>query len=335
MIPTRSVSIIGTVRRHLRIIAVIAAAVVPAGLLRADTILLKSDTGTSPVEGAIQSVDANEVIYTPAASDPDVTRPIDAVLQIKSPGEPELTSAEQAFADGKWADAVTLYHRTLSFSESDWAKYRAIVRLIDAAGKCQQFEAQAEAFVKLASLDPANARAHQPETRGAKKEELTAALKQANDRLANDNPETKVVLLSFLADLHSANDEPKLAIEAQDELRRLRLAAATVGLENRSGHTLGPLVPTFHKAGNARRIVFVCDPSGTMLNKMASLKDQLQRAVASLRPFQSFDIVLLRGPVTLPLIKHNSSLPTRLRSAKPTSSSTMRRSPARLTPPPA
>jgi len=40
-------------------------------------------------------------------------------------------------------------------------------------------------------------------------------------------------------------------------------------------------------------VVFVCDASASALNKLATLKDQLQKAVAALGPSQSFNIIFL------------------------------------------
>lgn len=41
----------------------------------------------------------------------------------------------------------------------------------------------------------------------------------------------------------------------------------------------------------ARRVVFVCDATGTMINKLGVLKHELTKAVAALRPNQSFNII--------------------------------------------
>ncbi len=41
----------------------------------------------------------------------------------------------------------------------------------------------------------------------------------------------------------------------------------------------------------ARRIVFVCDATGTMIQKLGDLKHELTKAVAALRPNQSFNII--------------------------------------------
>ncbi|HET6246817.1 MAG TPA: hypothetical protein VFE47_03885 [Tepidisphaeraceae bacterium] len=57
------------------------------------------------------------------------------------------------------------------------------------------------------------------------------------------------------------------------------------------GGGLGIKGPVFGNGGNARQIVFLCDSTGSMINKMATLKDELNKAVSGLKPIQSFDIV--------------------------------------------
>jgi hypothetical protein len=69
------------------------------------------------------------------------------------------------------------------------------------------------------------------------------------------------------------------------------------------GGAIGPHGPVFGNGGNARQIVFVCDASGSMLNKMASLKDQLQKAVGGLKPIQSFNIVFFQDQKCVALDK--------------------------------
>jgi hypothetical protein len=57
------------------------------------------------------------------------------------------------------------------------------------------------------------------------------------------------------------------------------------------GGAIGLRGPVFGNGGDARRVVFVCDATGSMLNKMATLKAELENAVTSLKPSQSFNIV--------------------------------------------
>ena len=61
--------------------------------------------------------------------------------------------------------------------------------------------------------------------------------------------------------------------------------------EAEAAKLVGAHGPVFGSGGSARKIVFVCDSTGSMLNKMASLKNELQKAVNGLKPIQSFDVI--------------------------------------------
>jgi len=51
----------------------------------------------------------------------------------------------------------------------------------------------------------------------------------------------------------------------------------------------------------ARTVVFVCDATGSMINKIARLKIELMLAVQSLRPIDSFDIIFYQNTSVLKL----------------------------------
>ena len=57
------------------------------------------------------------------------------------------------------------------------------------------------------------------------------------------------------------------------------------------GGGLGPKGPVFGNGGNARRITFVCDATGTMLPKMEALKVELSKVVHDLKPIQAFNVI--------------------------------------------
>jgi hypothetical protein len=59
------------------------------------------------------------------------------------------------------------------------------------------------------------------------------------------------------------------------------------------GHGMGA-GPIFIDGGGARRIVFICDASGSMLVKFDTLRRELGNTVARLRPVQSFNIVFFQ-----------------------------------------
>jgi hypothetical protein len=67
------------------------------------------------------------------------------------------------------------------------------------------------------------------------------------------------------------------------------------------GGGIGPQGPVFGAGGNARTIVFVCDCTGSMINKIAQLKVELSRAVQNLKVVQSFNIVFYQDQKVLKL----------------------------------
>lgn len=75
------------------------------------------------------------------------------------------------------------------------------------------------------------------------------------------------------------------------------------------GGGIGPKGPVFGNGGNARQIVFVCDASGSMITKMASLKDQLSKAVIGLHPIQSFNVIFFQDKKCDALSKDGQLIP--------------------------
>jgi hypothetical protein len=71
---------------------------------------------------------------------------------------------------------------------------------------------------------------------------------------------------------------------------------------NQGGGAIGVQGGIFGKGrGNARLIVFLCDATGSMINKMPTLKDELNKAVVGLKPNQSFDIIFYQGEKIEPM----------------------------------
>jgi hypothetical protein len=62
----------------------------------------------------------------------------------------------------------------------------------------------------------------------------------------------------------------------------------------------GPKAPAFGVTGNAFKIAYVCDSSGSMLSKMPQLKDELTKAVGALEPVQAFNVIFFADPDVKP-----------------------------------
>jgi hypothetical protein len=57
---------------------------------------------------------------------------------------------------------------------------------------------------------------------------------------------------------------------------------------------LGPHGPVFGSNGNALRIVIVCDACRSVVDKVGGVKNELLKGIESLKPIQTFNIILLQ-----------------------------------------
>lgn len=57
------------------------------------------------------------------------------------------------------------------------------------------------------------------------------------------------------------------------------------------GGGIGPRSPFMGISGNAMRIAYVCDASGSMVDKMDVLKAELKKSISVLKPVQSFNVI--------------------------------------------
>lgn len=69
---------------------------------------------------------------------------------------------------------------------------------------------------------------------------------------------------------------------------------AAFGPAGGGGGGLRPGTGIFGPSSGAKRVAFVCDASGSMISKMATLKDELGKAVNNLRPYQSFNVIFFK-----------------------------------------
>src|SRR5579871_6340062 len=71
---------------------------------------------------------------------------------------------------------------------------------------------------------------------------------------------------------------------------------------------------TFAGTADTRSMVFLCDATGSMINKMAALKSEVRAAIHSLKPTQSFDMVFYQdlkvdpfAPALIPATAENKA----------------------------
>jgi hypothetical protein len=69
---------------------------------------------------------------------------------------------------------------------------------------------------------------------------------------------------------------------------------------NPGGGQIGPHGKVFGHGGNAMRIVYICDASGSMMSKMDLLKLELDKSVEQLQPVQAFDVIFFQDSLGNP-----------------------------------
>lgn len=70
------------------------------------------------------------------------------------------------------------------------------------------------------------------------------------------------------------------------------------------GGGIGPKSPFMGVSGNAMKVVYLCDSSGSMMNKFDTLRQELRKAADTLKPIQSFDIIFFSEDNYLALDKN-------------------------------
>jgi TolA-binding protein len=178
--------------------------------LRADTIYISS-TGTGsgvPLPNAsVQGVtDDDQLSYLVSGNTPK-TRPISQVMRIQLDSDPVFNAAEEAYAAGKWDDAVDGYVKILHATNKEWMKDWATLRLMDAAQQSKRFDASCSAYIAMLLRKPQATT--KPTLPAAGSTFLDGAISEANAALATRdiNDHQKLALLNFLLDLYGAKKD--------------------------------------------------------------------------------------------------------------------------------
>lgn len=79
---------------------------------------------------------------------------------------------------------------------------------------------------------------------------------------------------------------------------------------HRGGNGIGVGSIVFQPGGGARRIAYVCDASGSMINKMPSLKNELVKAIVGLRLSQSFNAIFFQEAKCISFVENSMALAT-------------------------
>jgi TolA-binding protein len=194
----------------------------------------------------ITGVSQGQLNFTSASGNADV-RDLAKVQRIHVDGENAFNDAEDAYAQGKFSDAVDGYLTTTHSTTKDWLKDYVATRLVDAANKANRFDAATTAYIAMVQKNPAAATHIRPAMPAADSTYLDTAISQVNDALsaAGLTDEQHVALLQFQVDLYNTKKDtagadateakldevlakdPNNPVAAQANARRKLQAAAT------------------------------------------------------------------------------------------------------------
>ena len=123
------------------------------GLPTKNVTIEKVETGVLIAEVKGEKVFGDRLVYKIQSGAPG-EKIINDKLRITANDEPNLTAAEDAFANGKWSDAVDAFQKTLRASSKPWLKDYSALRLLKAGEKSERFDAVVTAYIYLLGKDP-------------------------------------------------------------------------------------------------------------------------------------------------------------------------------------
>jgi tetratricopeptide (TPR) repeat protein len=167
----------------------------------------------------ITGISAGQLNFTSVSGNADV-RDLAKVQRIHVDGENAFNDAEDAYAAGKFSDAVDGYLTTTRSTTRDWLKDYVATRLVDAANKANRFDAATTAYIAMMQKNPAAAAHVRPAMPATDSTYLDTAISQVNDALTASGitDEQRVALLQFEVDLYNTKKDAQGADAAEATL---------------------------------------------------------------------------------------------------------------------
>jgi tetratricopeptide (TPR) repeat protein len=224
----------------------LAVSIAPV-IARADAVWIAASSGAPlKADGVhILRVDGDSLVYN-STGGTQITKPLAQVAQLEADDEPAFNAAEQAYRDGKFADAVDQYQKAVQTSSKEWVRDRSSVRLVEVAAKTSRFDAAVTAYLSLLAKDSPLAAKARPvvPTSDPNAKVLDTAVDSLNKALAapglKDNQ--RAPLLSFLLEIYRVKNDTadvnqtlqqlaKLGAASPAQMALLKLASARVALD--------------------------------------------------------------------------------------------------------
>lgn len=145
----------------------------------------------------------------------------DRISRLVLDDDAPFTSAEQAFAEGKFAAAADAYQAVFKSTSRPWAKDWILPRQLEAANEAGRVDIAASAFVQLASRDLGAALRNRPAIRdGTDAKQLTATAAELTKASAASaaSPAQQQAVLGLLLDVHRARGDMAGATKVAEQL---------------------------------------------------------------------------------------------------------------------
>lgn len=185
----------------------------------ADAIWLDNPTGAPLFANTkINRVQDGKIFFTVSGN--EASRDLAKVARISVDDEPALTSAEEAFAQQRWDDAVDGYEKVSRASAKPWVREWAAGRLVAASGKSGRFDSAVAAYIAVILKDPTAAAASKPAMPPAGSSYLDTAAQQIDAALAGPklSDAQRTALLTFLIEIHGQRKDESAANAAAEKL---------------------------------------------------------------------------------------------------------------------
>jgi TolA-binding protein len=197
---------------------ILSAVLLVPSLALADAVYIK---GTPRNDAVIRELRGDTLVFE--FNGRPIEAPVASITRLVVNGEGPLTEAEDAYALGKWDEAVDNYLKTIRTTTKQWIKDWSAMRLVDAANKSGRFDAAASAYVLTLLKDPAAAAKLKPTMPDAKSTYLDTAVADVQKALGDTklSVDQRRALLGFMIELQQARKDKNGENAAFEQLAKL------------------------------------------------------------------------------------------------------------------
>ena len=148
----------------------------------------------------------------------------DRISRLVLDDDKAFSSADQAFAEGKYGAAADSYQAILKASGRPWLKDWILPRQLQAANQAGRLELATSAFVQLAVRDLGSALRHRPSVRegmDARQLSVSAAELTKASTASGKNPAQQQAFLGLLLDVHRAQGDMASSTKVAEQLLKV------------------------------------------------------------------------------------------------------------------